>query len=610
MAMQPINRPLPETWHAPQDELNERALRFGIRNQLMGHLQRRWDLPLHNRVASHLYAAKRLLKNWLRNGWLRNGNPSSDLSRLHDLARGCPPADPWLAPGANVSIQVRGGNLSQWPTHAWLQHCPIEMEPGGTLEAHPFGSPNTSPIALNLGDVKPGLNHDADLLQLASLERVWDPDPERVQLLQLLGINASCLTRSRSSNGYLHPTTHTWEVVGQQLGLPAPYLLSKLGRCLCLGSGGPDLDRQLAPPLLGIPGFNWLVVDTPQQGRLLAQWLQSCLEAGLDIVRFEETPPERSLKGWHALVQPEREGRAPILLLEASIQADELLQELDWYRQGCPSQLPGLTPQPNQTLLFESGQPNQGQLAVCVSLYNYADRIIEALNSVLDQRSIAPIELIVVDDASTDHGALVVQAWMDEHQSRFGRCLLLQHTSNSGLASARNTAFGIASSPWCFVLDADNALDPLALCHCGALAAASDPRCAVIHSLVRVRSERGRDDSRVLVSDHPWQESHFLNGNYIDAMALVRREAWQEVGGYSHIPGGWEDFDFWCSLVDAGWHGLLCPQVLATYNSHQDSMSGTTTNHQTRRISRILQARHPWLDLRHCHARAIWPTTS
>ena len=58
----------------------------------------------------------------------------------------------------------------------------------------------------------------------------------------------------------------------------------------------------------------------------------------------------------------------------------------------------------------------------------------------------------------------------------------------------------------------------------------------------------------MLVSDLPWQQDLFKGGNYIDAMALVRREAWEAIGGYTHIPGGWEDFDFWCG-VDAGWHG-------------------------------------------------------
>jgi hypothetical protein len=69
------------------------------------------------------------------------------------------------------------------------------------------------------------------------------------------------------------------------------------------------------------------------------------------------------------------------------------------------------------------------------------------------------------------------------------------------------------------------------------------------------------------------------------------------VDGYSHIPGGWEDFDFWCKLIETDWHGVLCPQVLATYQRHGDSMLQSQTNNRQRRLSRLLQHRHPWLQL-------------
>ena len=49
-------------------------------------------------------------------------------------------------------------------------------------------------------------------------------------------------------------------------------------------------------------------------------------------------------------------------------------------------------------------------------------------------------------------------------------------------------------------------------------------------------------------------------------------------------------------LIEADWHGVLCPQVLATYQRHGDSMLQSQTNRQ-RRLSRLLQQRHPWLQL-------------
>ena len=186
---------------------------------------------------------------------------------------------------------------------------------------------------------------------------------------------------------------------------------------------------------------------------------------------------------------------------------------------------------------------------------------------------------------------------MNKQHASFARCLLLQHTNNGGLASARNTAFESAQSDWCFVLDADNTLEPMAAEHCAIVASQVDAQCAVVHSLVRVVPSPNSDDQRHLISGLPWLKHYLTAGNYIDAMALVRRSAWADVGGYTHIPGGWEDFDFWCCLIDAGWHGTLCPEVLATYNSHGNSMRTTNTMRQERHLARILEQRHPWLEL-------------
>lgn len=97
-----------------------------------------------------------------------------------------------------------------------------------------------------------------------------------------------------------------------------------------------------------------------------------------------------------------------------------------------------------------------------VSSYNYADRICAALDSV-DRQTLAELELIIVDDASTDDSLDVITSWLQSHADRFARTLLLQHASNAGLAAARNTAFSHSSSAWCFVLDADNTLMPQAL---------------------------------------------------------------------------------------------------------------------------------------------------
>ncbi|MBM5809816.1 MAG: glycosyltransferase, partial [Cyanobacteria bacterium M_surface_9_m1_291] len=493
--------------------------------------------------------------------WLQHGFSAEELQRFAALPGPSPSAEAWSAEGS-AAIQLRGCDASFWAAHAWLQHCPLVQS--GPLSLVPLGQTGCAPVALNLGPITPGPEGGRELLRLANLERVWDPDRQRVQQLRQFGIRASWLQpHTGACNPHLAGSEERWTACASELGLPDPESLRTLGSSLCLGRSSPLPN----PPLLGLPGFDELRIHTPEQAHLLASWLQGCLEAGLELVRFNASPAEQALMAWQALWQPTHQGQAPLLLPREPMSAEELLQQLAWHRQGCPPHPPCHTPQPAVRVLWEL-PPRGGELpavAVCVSLYNYGSRVLTALESVRQQQQAPAIELIVVDDASTDNGAAQVQAWMGQHGHHFERCELLQHECNGGLAAARNTAFSAAESPWCFVLDADNSIEPLALAHALTVAHSANARCAVVHSLIRVQAEASSHDARTLVCTTPWQQAQLRHGNSIDAMALVRRKAWQAVGGYTHIPGGWEDYDFWCCLIEAGWHGVLCPQVLATY---------------------------------------------
>jgi uncharacterized protein YbaR (Trm112 family) len=83
-------------------------------------------------------------------------------------------------------------------------------------------------------------------------------------------------------------------------------------------------------------------------------------------------------------------------------------------------------------------------------------------------------------------------------------------------------------------------------------------------------------------------------------MALISRAAWVKVGGYVHIAGGLEDFDFWCSLAESGLRGEQVPgKPLAEYRVHRKSMIRTAMSDlaRAREMKAALKRRHPWLTL-------------
>lgn len=246
---------------------------------------------------------------------------------------------------------------------------------------------------------------------------------------------------------------------------------------------------------------------------------------------------------------------------------------------------------PEADLVFASDRLGIAEVTVIVPLYNYAQYVTEALDSVRTQ-TLATLDLIVVDDASTDTSLTVAHDWARQHADRFNRVLVLRNRENSGLAFTRNIGFDRAETPFVLPLDADNRL----LEECAAICLAELKSSGAAFAYPTLRNF---GDSDHLISDKPYAAMRFASGNYIDAMAMVRKSVWAAVGGYIHIRFGWEDYDFWCRAAEHGFWGVHLEEVLGEYRFHSESMLRTTTNLPENRLKVIeqLERRHPWLRL-------------
>lgn len=89
------------------------------------------------------------------------------------------------------------------------------------------------------------------------------------------------------------------------------------------------------------------------------------------------------------------------------------------------------------------------KFSVIIPVYNSEQTIARALDSVLAQ-SYTPYEVIVVDDASKDGTASIIEA-------RYaGRVKYIQKVFNTGSSGARNTAMDVATGDYIAFLDADD----------------------------------------------------------------------------------------------------------------------------------------------------------
>ncbi len=85
--------------------------------------------------------------------------------------------------------------------------------------------------------------------------------------------------------------------------------------------------------------------------------------------------------------------------------------------------------------------------SVIIAVYNGAATLARAIDSVLAQ-SYPPLEIIIVDDGSTDDTAAIAQ--------RYGESVRYSHQDNAGVSVARNAGARIARGEWLAFLDADD----------------------------------------------------------------------------------------------------------------------------------------------------------
>jgi glycosyltransferase involved in cell wall biosynthesis/SAM-dependent methyltransferase len=244
-------------------------------------------------------------------------------------------------------------------------------------------------------------------------------------------------------------------------------------------------------------------------------------------------------------------------------------------------------------VVFSADKLLSADVTVVIPSFNYEKYVIEALESVHAQ-TLKVLDLVIVDGCSTDNSLEVARKWAVKHASRFNRVLVLRNKKNYGLALCRNSGTDAAETPYVMLLDADNRLLPKC--------------CEVLLNTISVSSAAFaypslRDfgaSQTVSRSNAPFEPQRFAAGNYIDAMALVSKEAWASVGGFQHLPHGWEDYDFWTRLAEMGLRGQWCPDVLAEYRIHERSL--TQIQMQTRiqdyhRLMEDFTLRHPWVSL-------------
>ena len=208
-------------------------------------------------------------------------------------------------------------------------------------------------------------------------------------------------------------------------------------------------------------------------------------------------------------------------------------------------------------------------VAVVITTYNHAHFLAEAIRSVLAQTE-RPLEILVVDDGSTDDPDSVVNRFSD---------VRLIRQANQGLAAARNIGLAAVRADKVAFLDADDRLLPCAFAaglDCFELA----PDAGFVYGGHRVIDRSGHitgTDLYVPVGLEGYRD--LLKGNTIGmhATVLYDRRKLSAVGGFDRTLRRCEDYDLYLRLSRI--HSVAShPAIVAEYRRwHGANMS---SNHR------------------------------
>lgn len=207
-------------------------------------------------------------------------------------------------------------------------------------------------------------------------------------------------------------------------------------------------------------------------------------------------------------------------------------------------------------------------ISTIIPLYNGADTVERTIASVRAQ-SLSDIEIVVVNDGSTDAGPAIVDAL-----ARSDARITLVHRPNGGLPCARNTGLDHARGTYIHFLDADDTIDPRAY---EVLTRADTHATGAVVCGHHVRTMSGQ-----LIDTNIPNRAVVTVDDLVDRIGfvchapLLRRAA---IGSlrFSESFRSYEDLDFWFRLGETGVRWVVVNEPLVTYTMRPGSMSKDLT---------------------------------
>lgn len=202
------------------------------------------------------------------------------------------------------------------------------------------------------------------------------------------------------------------------------------------------------------------------------------------------------------------------------------------------------------------------KVSIVIPCHNHWSYLKDAVDSACEQTH-ADKEIIVVDDGSEEEPAHELLEFLKS------KAVLLFRTERKGPSAARNLGIENAQGQLILPLDADDKIAPTYIEKAQKIFLEQE-NAGIVYCDAQYFGNR--DDIWDLP---PYNFPDILLDNFIFSAALFKKEDWQRAGGYNvNMTRGWEDHDFWLSLIELKKTIVRIPEVLFYYRQ----VAGSRTN--------------------------------
>ncbi|KAA5822447.1 glycosyltransferase family 2 protein [Algibacter amylolyticus] len=197
----------------------------------------------------------------------------------------------------------------------------------------------------------------------------------------------------------------------------------------------------------------------------------------------------------------------------------------------------------------------QSNVTVIIPCFNDGKFIIEAVDSILSQ-TVKAEKIIIIDDGSDIETKKVLKGIKNDSVQ-----VICQE--NKGVCKTRNIAINLANTDYILNLDADDYFEDTFI----------EKALEILNNNLNIgvvgcyyKTFTNNNLGKEIIKPLGGAVKNFLFKNNGLGTSMFRKKCWEQVSGYDEtMVNGYEDWEFWISILKNNWKMYIIPEPLFTY---------------------------------------------